>query len=123
MRGALKQLRPSVYLGTYLVATTLLLIAWTSFLPRRFNGPKDKLVLRKYRLQTATNPAMWFVGEIAQAFAQAALPIYTLVSIGSVTFGMDITSDLINRRILFNFRTLGFILIFVTGLGLAVYSA
>lgn len=118
-RNVLKQLEPQVYIGVYTLTTTLILIGWTSFLPK---NKKDQRIIQQNRLQAGSNSGLWFMGEIAQVFSQVVLPIYTLVSIGSVTFGMDVASDLKNRRIKLSLKTVLFILLFVTGLGLAVYS-
>jgi hypothetical protein len=120
VRETLKYVEPQIYIGVYTLITTLILITWTSFLPK---NRKDGIVAKKNRVQTASNPALWFVGEIAQTFSQAALPIYTLVSIGNVTFIMDVLSDLRQKRIKFTVHTASFMTLFMVGLSLAVYSA
>lgn len=119
-REVLVMISPEVFLGLFSVTTIGLCAFWTSFLP---HPDVDKATVRKnWRLALAI-PVLWFVASIPETYGFAKLPIYTVVSIGAVTFALDALSDLYHQRIKFNFRTSMFILLTVVGMGLAILSA
>ncbi len=118
-RQLLKELGPAVVLGVFSVVTLGLAILWTSFVPKR---QQETEILRKQWRRSAALPGFWFLGSIPGAYAIAILPIYTSLAISTVTFLMDGCSDLIHRRIGLSPRTVVFLLLVISGIGLAVYS-
>jgi hypothetical protein len=72
--------------------------------------------------RTISLPLIFFAGAVMEFYAQAKLPIYILISIGAITFVMDICSDLWRRRIRFNLQTATFTILVFIGVGLAVYA-
>ena len=118
-RAGLALVHPAVFLGVFATTTLLLCVVWTSFIPKR---EADYGIIRKRQWYALLIPALWFAASIPETFAYAALPIYTVVSIGAVTFGADIASDLSHRRIRITLRTASFILLVLLGTALAAYS-
>ena len=118
-REALGMISPQVFLGAFSITTMGLCAVWTSFMPRKYN---DTRILKEKWWLAAAIPSLWFLASIPEAFAYAALPIYTVVSIGAITFAMDTLSDLFHKRTRLNARTTGFIALVLVGIGLAVYS-
>jgi hypothetical protein len=118
-RQLLKELSPAVVLGVFSVVTLTVTTAWTSLIPKR--QAETEILRRQWHRSTAL-PAFWFLGSIPEAYAIAILPIYTSLSISAITFLMDAGSDLIHHRIHLNLRTTAFLLLVLTGIGLAVHS-
>jgi hypothetical protein len=119
-RQALAMISPEVFLGVFSITTIGLCAIWTSFLPR---SSADKAVIRKRWGVAATIPLLWFAASIPETYGFAKLPIYTVVSIGAVTFALDTLSDLYHQRIKFDFRTGIFIGLALAGIILAIFSA
>lgn len=119
-REALKQIHPTVFLGVYSVTT----LSVCAFISRFFikTDSKREEVLHKNKGLVLLAPMLWFVSSIPEAFALAALPIYTVISIGAVTFSMDTFSDVFRKRISLNLRTLSFITLVLLGTYLSVLS-
>jgi hypothetical protein len=118
-REVLKTISPEVFIGVFVVMTMGLCWTWTSFLPKR---TEDTRILNDRRSLAAIIPITWFAGTIPEIFAIAAIPIYTLFSIGTITFVMDTISDVFHHRIRFNARTIAFIALVFIGIGFAAYS-
>jgi hypothetical protein len=118
-RQALKTVSPEVFIGVFAITTMGLCWVWTAFLPKR---SEDTQILQKRRSLAAIIPITWFVGTIPEIFAVAAIPIYTLFSIGAITFAIDTASDVFHHRIRFNLRTASFLGLVFIGIGLAAYS-
>lgn len=118
-RQALEFLRPEVFLGVFSVTTLSICLIWSFFIPR---SSEDIAILRKYRWLALAIPSLWFVASIPETYGYAKLPIYTLVSIGAITFAFDTVSDIYHKRIWLNFRTAIFIILALIGMSLAVYS-
>lgn len=124
MRAALQEIDPAVFLGIFSVLTLSLCVLWTN-LYVRYSKNKQQMTLPKNKVNTlfmVAIPVLWFVASIAEMYAQAALPIYTLVAIGTLTFLMGVMADLLQRRIRFNLQTGCFIGLVILGIGLTVFA-
>ncbi|MDB5189998.1 MAG: hypothetical protein JWN49_324 [Parcubacteria group bacterium] len=118
-RALLGMVRPEVFLGVFAVITIGFCMLWTSFVPKR---PQDARVLKQQKAFAIVIPLLWFAASIPETFAYAALPIYTVVSIGAVTFAFDSISDLFRHRIRMSWQTTLFILLVLAGTALAILS-
>ncbi len=118
-RQALSMIRPEVFLGIFSILTMALCALWTSFVP---HSASDTAIFKKRWLLAASVPLLWFLASIPETYSYAKLPIYTVVSIGAITFLLNTISDLYRNRIKFDFRTVIFIVLVLVGMGLAVYS-
>lgn len=119
-REALQIIHPTVFLGVF--STTTLSVCWIIskfFIHRRI---KETPVMKEKRWLALLIPGVWFIASIPEAFALAAIPIYTFISITVITFGMDTFSDVIHKRIHLNFQTIGFIMLVLIGISLSVLS-
>lgn len=119
-REALKEIHPTVFLGVYSFTTLLVLTIVSKFVVRR--RVKESSSIKRHKLLALMVPMIWFAASIPEAFALAALPIYTVVSLGSITFFMDTFSDVIHRRIRFNFQTISFVILVLIGISLSALS-
>jgi drug/metabolite transporter (DMT)-like permease len=119
-RAIVQEVSPEVLLGVFSVTTIGLCAALSWLLPGNRN---DSEIIRKSPGLAVTVPLLWFAASIPEVYAYAALPIYTILSISAITFAMDTLSDVFQRRISFNARTASFIVLVLSGIGLAVYSA
>ncbi len=118
-REILKIRDPAVFLGIFCTLTLGVCWLWTSRLPQQLND--NKIIQQKAWLAAAI-PILWFTTSIAEYYAQAALPNYTLFAIGAIAFAMDTVSDLFQRRIRFNMQTATFIIFVVAGVSITIYS-
>lgn len=119
-REALRLLAPEAFLGIFSVTTMALCWIWTLFASGK---PGDRPLVRRHWRSALVIPLLWFLASVPETYGFAALPIYTVVSIGAVTFCFDALSDFSRRRIRLSPRTAAFILLALLGMGLAVYSA
>jgi hypothetical protein len=118
-RQALAMVSPEVFLGLFTIITIGLCAVWTSFLPR---SSSDRIIIRNRWWLAAAIPLLWFAASIPETYGFAQLPIYTVVSIGAVTFALDTVSDLYHQRIKFDFRTGIFVGLTFAGMVLAIFS-
>ncbi len=119
-REALKQISPPVFLGVFSVTTlTVCSIISKFYVKPRFAESK---IIKEHKWLVLLVPFVWFAASIPEAYAVAALPIYTVISIGAITFAMDIFSDVLHKRIRINFQTLSCITLVLAGISLAVFS-
>ena len=122
-REVLKVVDPLAYVGIYGLLTAGLCALWTPFIPmKRMVLKQDKETIRRNLRVAVLVPGLWFAATIPDMFVLAALPIYTVIAIDAITFGMDTVSDLIHKRIRFNLQTASFIVLVLTGIVLAVLS-
>lgn len=118
-RALLGMVRPEVFLGVFAVITIGLCMVWTTCMSKK---PQDVRILKQHKVLALAIPLLWFAASIPEAFAYAALPIYTVVSIGAVTFAFDSISDLFHHRIRMSWQTSLFILLVLAGTALAILS-
>jgi hypothetical protein len=120
-REALQTIRPVVFLGIFSLPT--LSICWiiSKFYIHR-HAPETVAMKRRQWLTVSLIPMTWFVASIPEAFALAAIPIYTFISINVLTFGMDTTSDLFHKRIRLSPQTISFLVLVIAGISLSVLS-
>jgi len=118
-REALKSISAEDFLGISTVMIMGICWVWTSFVPKR---PKDTQILKKHTWLAAAIPIFWFIATIPETYASASLPIYTLFSIGAITFAIDAASDELQHRIRLSPRTMAFIALVFIGMGLSVLS-
>lgn len=119
-REALKQLSPVVFLGFFSVTTLVVCALISRFYIRKRH--KETEIMKEKQWLALLIPFLWFAASIPETFALEALPIYTVISIGAITFAMDTFSDVIHRRIKINIQTLAFIILVLVGISLAVLS-
>jgi hypothetical protein len=119
MRGALLQIDPADFVGLFLLLVSALTLITHRFMPYH---PKDRDLVRINRSWIIFIIVIGFVGSICEMYAQAKLPIYTLVSIGAIAFALNTASDLLQKRTKLNLRTVLFMALVLTGMGLAIYS-
>ena len=67
-------------------------------------------------------PLMWFIASIPESYSITAIPIFTIIALGSIAFFMDISSDIINNRIKMNIRTISFICLVLFGITISAFS-
>jgi hypothetical protein len=65
---------------------------------------------------------LWFIGSIPEWFSLANIPIYTVLAIGSISFVIDVISDIKNERIVLNSKTYIFIILVLISIALSVLS-
>lgn len=120
-RQLLKEVPPKIFIGVFDILVLAACVLCVSFLAGR--QPMNlRATVKKHPVRAVSIPVIFFIGSVVEFYAQAALPIYIMVSIGAVTFIMDIFSDLWRHRISFNFQTASFILLVLLGISLSVYS-
>lgn len=120
-REALQHIRPVVFLGEF----SLLALSVCAIISKFYIQPRtpETVAMKKHKwLAISLMPMTWFLASIPEAFALAAIPIYTFISITVITFGMDTFSDVLHKRIHINFQTIGFLLLVVAGISLSVLS-
>ena len=119
-REMLKEINPAVFLGIFGVTTLSVCAVISKF----FINPrvKETKIMKEKKWLALLVPMLWFASSIPEVYAFAALPIYTVISIGTITFGMDAFSDVIHKRIRLNFQTIAFIGLVLAGLGLTILS-
>lgn len=120
-REILKIVPAEVYLGVFSISALGLSLIWTWFIPGS-SQKDDSSVQRQHIWLSALVPILWFAASIPEMFALAVLPIYTVMAIDAVTFGMDTSSDLFRHRTRLNFQTVCFIGLMLAGIILAVFS-
>jgi hypothetical protein len=124
-RAALQQIHPVVFLGLFSLPTlsACWIISTFYISPRTKKATNETAVMKdKQWMAILLMPITWFAASIPEAFALAAIPIYTFISINVITFGMDTTSDLIHKRIRFSPQTISFLALVVAGISLSVLS-
>lgn len=76
----------------------------------------------KTRLYTYLIPTLLFVGSIPEAYSFANVPAFTVVAVSMVNMIMSLTSDIKNKRIIFNLRTALFIVFVLGGVSLNIFG-
>lgn len=120
-REALQHISPVVFLGEFSFVTLLVCAIISKFYIHR-RTPETETMKKNRWFVITLMPLTWFLASIPEAFALAAIPIYTFISITVITFGMDTFSDVIHKRIHINFQTISFLLLVVAGISLSVLS-
>jgi hypothetical protein len=124
-RAALQQIHSVVFLGLFSLPSLAIcaLISQFYIRPRTKEISSETAIMKDKRwIAVLLMPITWFVASIPEAFALAAIPIYTFISINVVTFGMDTASDVIYKRIRLSLRTVSFLALVVTGIALSVVA-
>lgn len=71
--------------------------------------PKTEIaIIKKNRYIALAIPFFWFIASLPEGFSYANIPVYSIVSISSIAFLLTIFSDLKNKRIRFNYKTVVF---------------
>jgi hypothetical protein len=70
---------------------------------------EEKLIIKKHFWIEFFIPIIWFIASLPEGYSFANLPLFTLTALNSFSFLIKIISDLKNKRISFNLRTLVFI--------------
>lgn len=79
------------------------------------NSNEEKSLIKENKLLAYSIPAFWFIASLPEGYSFANIPLFTIISISSVSFIIDILSDLKNKRIILNKHTISFIaLIFMS---------
>ena len=120
-RQLLKEIPARVFIGVFDIVVLISCVLCVAFLSRRM-ALDVKTMVKRHPVRTLSLPMIFFAGSVVEFYAGAVLPIYTLVSIGVITFAMDIFSDLKRHRIRFNLQTVAFVGLVFIGIGLAIYS-
>jgi hypothetical protein len=124
-RAALQEIHPVVFLGLFSLPTLTVCAIISQFYirPRTKKVTNEAAVMKdKQWIAILLMPITWFAASIPEAFALAAIPIYTFISINVITFGMDTTSDVLHKRIRLSTRTVSFLVLVVAGISLSVLS-
>jgi hypothetical protein len=119
-REAMQEIHPTVFLGVFSITTLSVCAVISKFYIRRHI--KESNVMQEKRWLALLIPVVWFIASIPETFALAALPIYTVISIGVITFAMDTVSDIIHKRVHLGLRTGSFIALVLTGISLSILS-
>ncbi len=120
-RQLLKEIPPHVFIGVFLVLVLSACIICVQILSRHLSLDVRKMALKNPG-RAFSLPLIFFAGSVMEFYAQAKLPIYIMLSIGAITFVMDIGSDLWRHRIQFNLQTAAFTTMVFIGVGLAIYA-
>lgn len=108
---------PEVFLALFATITLFL----TSFIfVLKPVSTDDRLSIKKVPMLTIAVPLLWFAASIPEVYGLAGLTIYTLASIGCITFMADIASDLKHKRINWSLRTATFVLLTTGGIAAAM---
>ncbi len=83
---------------------------------------KEKNIANKNKYLVYSVPVLWFLASIPEGYGFLHVPIYTMISIGSITFLIDIFSDLRNKRIKINNQTIIFITLVLVSMIFSVVS-
>lgn len=83
---------------------------------------EDKIISKKNSIFILITTLLFFIAHIPQALALQNIPIYVFGILSSITFLVDIFSDVKNKRIEINFKTINFILTSLIGLFIISYS-
>jgi len=76
----------------------------------------------EFRLICYSLPLIWFIASIPESYSITSIPIFTIIALGSISFFMDISSDLFNNRIKINIRTILFVCLVLFGIILSAFS-
>lgn len=120
-REILQSIHPVVFLGLFSLPTLAVCALISQFYIRPCS-PETATMKQRQWLAVSLIPLTWFAASIPEAFALAAIPIYTFISINVITFGMDTVSDVIHKRIRFSPQTIGFLALVLAGISLSVLS-
>jgi hypothetical protein len=120
-REILKTLPPDVFVGIFAILALSLCTLWIWRMKTK-SGETGSAVIQKNPKLAVLVPILWFGALVPETYAFAALPVYIVAAIATVTFGMDAASDLLHKRIRFNPQTAVFIFLFLTGTTLALIS-
>ena len=82
----------------------------------------DKQVGKKYVWLVLSVPFFWFVASVPEGYSYASVPIYTFIAINSVSFLIDVCSDIYNDRILVNKKTVSFVILVLVSIIFSVLS-
>ena len=85
--------------------------------------PKQDIVIwTKHKYLAISVPIIWFIASIPEWYSLSSVPIYTMVAIASITFIIDVLSDIKNNRIKLCKRTISFIILVLASIVLSVVS-
>ncbi len=107
-------------LSAAIVLSMLVIVIFFVFQKKHRRNVKNDL--KEYSYLLFIFPAIWFIASIFEGYSVASVPIYTIAGIASFTFLIDIFSDLWNKRIIFNTRTLIFVAFVLGSTFLSVFS-
>jgi len=104
---------PNVWfaIALFLVAITLMynLIFWIQDGFAKLRGHYKPLPIdTDIRRHAWLIPLFWFLASIPEGYAFASVPIYVFASVGSISFLMNLASDLHHKRVILNARTMTF---------------
>lgn len=107
----------SIGICAFLAMLPLWLLPFFRKLPAR-----EMEIVRQNKYLAYSIAPIWFLASIPEGYAFLNVPIYTLIAIASITFVINVLSDLRNKRIHFNFRTGIFIILVLVSIGFSVLS-
>lgn len=82
----------------------------------------DLSLISQNKFLAYSQPIIWFLASIPEAVAFMYAPIYSIAGIRSLSFIIDIISDIKNKRIKPSVRTIGFLILVFIGVSLLAYS-
>jgi hypothetical protein len=105
-----------------LFATLASLSVYVLMLFRKPQLPPAARSDKKFLVLAYSIPVLWFIASIPEGYSIKGIPIFTMLAISSAAFFIDVISDLRNKRIAWNHRTLAFIFLVIAGIGMAAFS-
>ena len=111
----------SVLFAIGLCAFLSMLSVWVVSCFRKL-PPKEIAVIKQNQSLAYSIAPLWFLGSIPEGYAFFNVSIYTFIAIASFNFIIDVFSDLRNKRIHLDKRTLIFIALVLLSIGFSVWS-
>lgn len=114
-RNLLHSIFPAIMFGIsiYILAATVMLNIIYTFKKITI---EEKEIIVKNKWLAFSVPIFWFIASLPEGYSFANIPIFTLTTLSSISFLIDIFSDVKNKRIFFNKRTFVFIFFILTSL-------
>lgn len=123
-RASMTHVSPAAYLGVFCVPT--LAACWVVSATwrrraRRAGAPDPERRPSAWALVAI--PLTWFVASIPESYSLATVPIFVFLAIGVVTILMDAGSDWYHDRVRFGARSMAFLILVLSGIGLTIVAA
>lgn len=112
----------AVFFGLAVSMFLAMLVVTVFFMGHRQYRRNFRQDLKTYSYWLFALPLIWVIGSIFEGYSIFQMPIYTLIAISSFTFLLDIASDMHNKRIHLNQRTILFIVLVLVSTVLSVIS-
>ena len=80
----------------------------------------EKAAIKKYSWVAYSIPLLWFIASLPEGYSFSNMPLFTMSALGAFSFLIKLVSDLKNKRLVLDFRTIIFAVIVIASI---VFSA